>query len=191
MINRVIVLLTVTLGLSGPAFTQSLPDDSARWQDVETFLNQDALSPQDTISVFVKNVPQLSGSYRLQANGKVNMPLIGTVLAATHTPAEFAEILEILYEKDYLVNPTITVKRSSARPEGLKDRTVANIIPDTVILPREPSRPQTEKTRITRPDDIPVRSVLSPKPTLTYVDRPAVIYTKPTLTYRDSTLTRN
>ena len=93
-------------------FSQSLAQISGNTelQDTETFLQQGTLVAGKTIFIDVKRVPSLSGEYLIDESGSVELPLLGKVNALEQTPSSFAKILEVLYEKDYLQNPTISVK---------------------------------------------------------------------------------
>ena len=93
-------------------FSQSVAQvfGNMEWQDAETFLQDGPLATGVTIFIDVKQVPSLTGEYTIDQNGIVDLPLIGNVKALEQTPASFARILEVLYEKDYLQNPKITVK---------------------------------------------------------------------------------
>jgi len=73
-------------------FSQTLAQVSGNleWQDTETFLQQGTLAAGETIC-------------------SVDLPLIGNVKALEQTPASFARLLEVLYDKDYLQNPKISV----------------------------------------------------------------------------------
>jgi len=80
------------------------------WQDAKTFLQEGTLAAGETIFIDVKRVPELTGKYRIDENGSVDLPLIGNVNALEQTTASFAKFLEVLYGKDYLQNPKISVK---------------------------------------------------------------------------------
>jgi len=93
-------------------FSQSLAQvsESIESQDAETYLQQGTLAPGETIFIEVKNVPALTGEYTIDQSGKVDLPLIGKVKALEQTPVNFARNLEVLYEENYLQNPSISVE---------------------------------------------------------------------------------
>jgi len=93
-------------------FNQSLAQVSGdiEWKDAQTLQQQSTLLVGETIFIDVRRVPELTGEYHIDKSGRVDLPLIGKVKALEQTPASFARILEILYEKDYLHNPIIRVK---------------------------------------------------------------------------------
>ena len=112
----------MSFGLCGhmSAFAQSSNDEG--WQSLEDFLNQaervierqesfdpQALGPGDIISLDIKKVPSLSQNYTIEKNGEIDFPLIGHVNVQGETPEDLAEKLAALYEKDYLVNPAVTI----------------------------------------------------------------------------------
>ena len=79
------------------------------WQEADIFLRQGTLTAGETIFIEVNRVPELSGDYLIDESGSVDLPLIGNVKALEQTPASFARLLEVLYEKDYLQSPKISV----------------------------------------------------------------------------------
>ena len=90
--------------------SQAQVSSNLEWQDAETFMQQGTLAPGETIFIEVKRVPSLTGEYRIDESGSVDLPLIGNVKALEQTPDSFAKFLEVLYERDYLQNPKISVK---------------------------------------------------------------------------------
>ncbi|MCX7823839.1 MAG: polysaccharide biosynthesis/export family protein [Syntrophobacterales bacterium] len=66
------------------------------------------LEVQDKISVNFPFHPQFNSTVMVRPDGKVSLPLVGDVQAASLSPRELAEKLNLLYSK-YLVDPKITV----------------------------------------------------------------------------------
>jgi len=108
MTGKLLLSTVMLLGI----FSQSLAQvaGNLEWQDTDTFQQQGSLTSGETIFIDVNHVPELSGEYRIDQSGSIDLPLIGNVKAQGQTPASFSRLLEVLYEKDYLQNPKISVK---------------------------------------------------------------------------------
>jgi len=63
----------------------------------------------DVLSLTVYKNPDLSGDYTVGPDGTVTLPLVGAVPAAGRTALTFAQELTRALEKDYLVDPKVTV----------------------------------------------------------------------------------
>lgn len=74
------------------------------------------ISPDDTISIYVFPSQELSRELRVQPNGSIEMPFIGSVPVAGMTSAEASRRLETLLAK-YVTSPQvgITVQKFSLR----------------------------------------------------------------------------
>ncbi|WP_348929686.1 polysaccharide biosynthesis/export family protein [Aquabacter sp. CN5-332] len=75
-----------------------------------------ALSPGDTIRITVFNEAQLTGTYQIDDDGFVSLPLAGTVKAGGMTRVDFERVLASKLKGEYLTNPKITVEIASFRP---------------------------------------------------------------------------
>lgn len=100
------------------ACSTSAIDNAPMAQPAEASLPPSALtlSPGDTIRVTVFNEGQLTGSYQIDDDGFVSLPLAGTVKAAGLTKVDFEKLLASKLRGDYLTNPRITVEIASFRP---------------------------------------------------------------------------
>lgn len=67
------------------------------------------IAENDVLEIDVFQVDELDRTVRVEPNGKVTMPLIGSVKAAGLTIAEFENKLKAAYGADYLQSPEITV----------------------------------------------------------------------------------
>jgi polysaccharide export outer membrane protein len=65
--------------------------------------------PRDVLSVAAFDEPDISGEFPVAQDGTINHPLLGRVPLAGQTVAAAQKTLWTLLEKDYLVNPRITV----------------------------------------------------------------------------------
>ena len=63
----------------------------------------------DAIEVEAYQEDEISGRFTVNAMGAVTYPLLGSVVVAGKTPAEVAELLESLLEKDYYVDVQLKV----------------------------------------------------------------------------------
>jgi len=67
------------------------------------------LQPLDLIHVEVYQEPDLERSVRLTRESTVNLPLVGNVNLKDQTVNQAAALIRQLYDKDYIVNPQITL----------------------------------------------------------------------------------
>lgn len=67
------------------------------------------LGPADVVSVAVYRAPELTGDYRVDAAGNVNLPLIGAVQVQGQSLAEVGETLRRSLGERYYVDPDVTV----------------------------------------------------------------------------------
>ena len=63
----------------------------------------------DVIEVEAYQEEEISGKFTVNATGAVTFPLLGSVAVAGKTPADVAELLESLLEKDYYVDVQLKV----------------------------------------------------------------------------------
>ena len=99
MFCRIVISIFLFIFMSGHCFAQNIDNEVA----------EDRLIVGDTISVVIKNVPEMSGEYTVDDMGRVDLPYIGKVKASGQAPLTLAKILEDLYKDDYLVDPSIDV----------------------------------------------------------------------------------
>ncbi len=71
--------------------------------------NQGALGPMDVIDIRVFDEPELSGEYRIDADGTLTFPFLGAVAVAGLTPNETAGTLTDGLSEGYLVQPVVSV----------------------------------------------------------------------------------
>ena len=72
------------------------------------------IGPLDTIEVDVFNVEALSREMQVDANGRISMPLIGTIEAGGETASELAQDIEDALRGRYVRNPDVTVNIRSS-----------------------------------------------------------------------------
>jgi len=71
--------------------------------------NQGVLGPLDVIDVRVFDEPELSGEYRIDADGTLTFPFLGAVTVAGLTPNEMSGRLTEGLAEGYLVQPVVSV----------------------------------------------------------------------------------
>ena len=113
--------MAVALALSLPGFmlaqtmpgaAASQPDNMARAAGSTGGGSAPAgyvLSPTDQVVVDVFGEDDLRTNGRLNPEGNLNVPLLGSIHLAGLTPTQAASKLTELYSRDYLVNPKINV----------------------------------------------------------------------------------
>ena len=75
------------------------------------------LKPSDVIQVSIFLEPDLEKSVRIEADGTVTLPLIKKIKVADLTISEAQELITQLYNRDYLVDPQISVLVVSFAPK--------------------------------------------------------------------------
>lgn len=83
----------------------SLPDTTASVQGADF-----RLAPLDIIEVRVFDVERVSGTFQIDPEGNVELPLLGALDAKGYTSFEFARLLERRYGERYLQNPQVSVQ---------------------------------------------------------------------------------
>src|SRR5262249_1978835 len=74
------------------------------------------LGPGDKVHVTVFGDDQLSGDFQLDANGTIDMPLIGNVDAQGLTTRELSTAVAQKLSKDYLKDPKVSIEVTDYRP---------------------------------------------------------------------------
>lgn len=98
--NRKFLLLLALAGFSYGANAQEV---------AETAPPNYVIQPADVIRMQVFQEPDLTKEFRIPRDGKVQLDLIGTVDLKGKTIAEAEGLLYELYNRDYLVNPQISL----------------------------------------------------------------------------------
>ena len=75
------------------------------------------LQPSDVIQISVFLEPDLEKSVRIEADGTVTLPLIKKVKVSSLTVSDAQELITQLYNRDYLVDPQISVLVVSFSPK--------------------------------------------------------------------------
>ncbi len=67
------------------------------------------VGPEDQLAIAIFGQEKLSREVRVNGQGEVSMPLVGTIKVAGLTPQQIERRLEEAYGSNYLVNPQVTV----------------------------------------------------------------------------------
>tara|TARA_B100000035_G_C21007136_1_gene557828 strand:- start:588 stop:1286 length:699 start_codon:yes stop_codon:yes gene_type:complete len=98
------------------------------------------LKPSDVIQISVYLEPDLEKSVRIEADGTVSLPLIKKVKVAGLTVSEAQDLITQLYNRDFLVDPQISVLVVDFSPKLVRVLGSVNR-PGVVEMP--PDRPMT------------------------------------------------
>ncbi|WP_165491017.1 polysaccharide biosynthesis/export family protein [Lichenihabitans psoromatis] len=74
------------------------------------------LSPGDRVGITVFDQPDLSGTYVVEPNGEIELPLLGPLNVTTLTSRELQAQLVARFSDGYLQHPVINVRLSELRP---------------------------------------------------------------------------
>ena len=75
------------------------------------------LKPSDVIQVSVYQEPDLDKSVRIEADGTVTLALVNKIKVSDLTVSEAQDLITQLYNRDYLVDPQISVLVTSFSPK--------------------------------------------------------------------------
>ena len=89
--------------------TLSVPDTTLPIQSGDV-----RIGPMDLLDISVFGAPDLDNSYQVDFEGKLKLPLIGTIPAAGFTASQLATNLERRLGETYLQDPDVTVRVSEA-----------------------------------------------------------------------------
>lgn len=94
--------------------------------------SQQRIAPLDVLNITVFQVTELSGQFRVDAQGRVQLPLVGAVEASGKLPAELARDLERQLGQRYLRNPNVTV---AVAEQAQQQVTVEGAVRDPGVVP--------------------------------------------------------
>jgi polysaccharide export outer membrane protein len=129
-----IVLIVFLLLLSGgvpPAYAQQVRDQAqnsiqqidkkqrraiAQHSRKNGFMQDYKLGPGDKLKISVYGEDKLSGIYKIDGNGDIALPLIGTLTAQGINVDALRRLIVNKLEQGYLVNPSVTIEITEFRP---------------------------------------------------------------------------
>jgi len=91
------------------ATSLSIPDTTSAVQSGDL-----RVSPLDTLEVKVFGVEDLDGTYQVDPDGKIKIPLIGVIDAKGYTVFDLAKILEKRLGDSFLQDPQVSIRISEA-----------------------------------------------------------------------------
>ncbi len=108
----VVVALLVGLALTGcPTKTQVPPSNlPTAPAPVAVPDGEGVLGPEDVVEIRVYREEELSSEYRVEADGTINFPLIGSVEVAGLTPTEASKTIDWLLEDGFLKDAQVTIR---------------------------------------------------------------------------------
>lgn len=96
------------------------------------------IRPQDSLHIKVFNEPDLSNEVRVEADGTIELALIGKVYVGGTTIAEAQSLVRSLYADGYLVNPYVTIQVLDYKIEKVNVLGQVNKPGYVAIPPEEP-----------------------------------------------------
>ncbi|MFP4156015.1 MAG: polysaccharide biosynthesis/export family protein [Opitutales bacterium] len=123
------------------------------------------LKPSDIITVEVYQEPDLEKEVRVEGDGTVALALIGKVKIAGMTVAEAQSLITELYNRDFLVNPQVSVLVTNFSPKivhvlgQVNDPGVVQIPPDRDLSLTEAIAAVRGVTRLGNPKSITIKRV--------------------------------
>ena len=104
------LLLSACGGAPKRAYTGDLPaPDTTTASGAYEGATDYRVGAQDLLQISVFGVQELSHQARVNSNGMINVPLIGSVMAGGKTVPELEKELAELYADGYLQNPQVTI----------------------------------------------------------------------------------
>ena len=82
---------------------------AVRAQEKKALPTDYVLQPSDLLRVMVFQEPDLQREVRITQEGSVSLPLIGTIELQGKSVHQAEDIIRQLYDRDYLVNPQISI----------------------------------------------------------------------------------
>ena len=123
------------------------------------------LKPSDVIEIEVYQEQDLNKTVRIEGDGTVSLALVGKIKVAGMTVAESKSLVTNLYNRDYLVDPQISVLVVSFSPEvirilGSVNRPgVVEIPPDRDMMLTEAMAMANGITRLGNPKSLKIKRV--------------------------------
>ena len=123
------------------------------------------LKPSDVISVEVYQEPDLEKSVRVEGDGSVALALVGKVKVAGMTVAEAQSLLTDLYNRDYLVDPQVSLLVVKFSPKiihilgSVNNPGVVEIPPDRDLTLTEAIAGVSGVSRLGNPKSVTIKRV--------------------------------
>ncbi len=75
------------------------------------------VGPNDSVRIDVRDVEDLSGEYRVDGSGAVNLPLVGYVDVSGYTLSELEDVVAEEYGAEYVRNPQVSARVTEFRSQ--------------------------------------------------------------------------
>jgi polysaccharide export outer membrane protein len=98
------------------------------------------LRPSDRLAFTVFQEPDMAQEVQIQADGSISLPLIGKIKVGGMTLSDARDAIYELYNRDYLVNPQISLRVIEFSPRWVK---VLGQVNDPGNIPIPPDRDMT------------------------------------------------
>ncbi len=85
------------------------PDAQLLTPPIAVAAGMGVLGPLDVLNIRVFDEPEISGEYRVDADGTLTFPFLGAVSVDGKTPGQVAELLQQELADGYLIDPALTV----------------------------------------------------------------------------------
>ncbi len=112
----------IALALSATACAKMPTDtpksDAVKQTQVPANSDTYELGAEDVLTIYVRNVPEMSGEYLIQLDGTIYFPVVGQVKAAGMSAKELQQYLEKGLSKE-LRDPQVTVNIKTLRPNRI------------------------------------------------------------------------
>lgn len=117
-VRRFVAVLGLAAFIFGsvPAMAQTQPVAEAAAQRPAYIGSEYRLGPGDKVRLIVFGEESLSGQFVVSGNGKVSLPLVGDVDAASLTVGEFQEEVVAALRQGYLKEPRVSAEVLTYRP---------------------------------------------------------------------------
>ena len=79
-------------------------------------LQEYRIGPGDRLNITVFGHNDLSGEVQVDGSGRISLPLIGQIMANSRTVTELQEEVTATLDKDYIINPRVSVEVINYRP---------------------------------------------------------------------------
>lgn len=127
-------LILVLLGL-GALFSAAVAAESTS-SEPKTPRRDYTLQPGDVIRVQVFQEPDMEREVRVSQEGEISLPLIGSIPVRNRSLAQVEKTVRELYDRDYLVNPQISLVVLKYQPRTVNVLGSVNA-PQAVEIPPE------------------------------------------------------
>jgi len=121
----------------------TVPDENEKLAEE---LENDLIKPKQTLEIEVYGEPDLTRTVVIDSKGFITFPLIGRVEVAGLTEEEATNKIYTLLERDYLVNPEVSLSRSTTlleELERLEEKEEANVVLHSYVILGEVGKPGT------------------------------------------------